>query len=106
MIGTILVYRDDSIRPYCEIALGNGDRVHLALDAQGLVIERLAADGRGNETVFRAPSAVVAQICAGLVGSKSQSAAPPLRVLAAAVQRIGSAVAVQAAFTDAVASLG
>jgi hypothetical protein len=105
VIGTVLVYRDDDSRPSCEIALGNGDRVQIALDAEGLTITHLAPAAERNEVLFRAPPPVVAQLCAGLVGAKGRSAAPPLRILAATVQRLDSARAVRAAFAEAAAGL-
>lgn len=105
MTGTMLVYRDDGVRPHCEIALSGGDRVQLALDAAGLVIERLAGDGRSAELLFKAPPKIVSRLCAGLVGPKERTEAPPLRILAATVQRIGTAADVKAAFKAAVASL-
>jgi hypothetical protein len=105
MVGTVLIYRDDGVHPYCVIALGNGDRVQLSLDADGLVIDRLAFGDTENETVFCAPIGLVSKICAGLVGPKTLTDAPPLRILAATVQRIGSAEDVRAAFTDAMAEL-
>ncbi len=98
MLGTVLVYRDDGTRPHCEIVLGNGDRVQLVLDSKGLAIEQL---GPKNETLFQAPPKLVSQICAGLVGPKARSEGTPLRILAALVQRIGSAADVRAAFTEA-----
>jgi hypothetical protein len=102
MLGTVLAYRDDGTRPHCEIALGNGDRVQLALDSKGLVIERL---GPRIETLFQASPKVVSQICAGLVGPKGRSDASPLRILAAVIQRLGSAADVRAAFADGAARL-
>lgn len=105
MIGTVLVYRDDGILPYCVIALGNGDQVRLALDGEGLIVERLIAGDAETEIVFRAPPDLVSKICAGLAGPKVLSDAPPLRLLAAIVQRIGSADDVRAAFIDATTGL-
>jgi hypothetical protein len=102
MVGTILLFRDDSSRPRCEIALDNGDRVQLILDADGLAIARMVPSGGANETIVRAAPEQVARICAGLVGPKERSAASPLRLLAAVVQRIGSAGEVRSAFAAAI----
>jgi hypothetical protein len=103
MLGTVLLFRDDGPRPHCEIVLGNGDRIQLVLDAQGLAVDQSLPAAR---TLFRAPPKLVAQICAGLIGPKAQSDATPLRILAAVVQRIGSADDVRAAFADVADSLG
>lgn len=99
MIGTILLFRDEGDRPHCEIALANGDRVALALGIDGLMVTRRA------ELLFRASPKTVAAICAALMGPKRETGASPLRILAAAVQRIGSAAEVRAAFETAAAEL-
>lgn len=104
MVGTILLYRDDGNLPHREIALDNGDRIRLALGGDGLVIARLAPSSAPGDVLFRAAPAMASRICAGLVGPKRQSEASPLRVLAAAVQRIGSAADVRSAFTAAATS--
>ena len=106
MAGTILLFRDDGSRPRCEIALENGDRVRLVLDADGLAITRIAPTSESNDILFHAAPATVAGICAGLVGPKRQSGASPLQILAATVQRIGSAAEVRSAFAEATTRLG
>ncbi len=105
MVGTILLYRDDGDRPHCEIALGNGDRIRLLLGRDGLVIVRIAPSAAQDEPLVRIAPAQVAKVCAGLVGPKGRSDASPLRILAAAAQRIGSAAEVRAAFAEAAAAL-
>lgn len=106
MVGTILLFRDDGSHPHCQIALDNGDRVQLVLDADGLAITRIAPTSEPKDILFRATPGTVAGICAGLVGPKRQSGASPLQILAATVQRIGSAAAVRSAFVEATAGLG
>jgi len=101
----VLVYRDDGDQPHCDIALANGERIRLALDTNGLVVVRLGLAGAGPELLFSGRPAVVAKICAGLVGPKTRSDATPLRILASAVVRIESAASVRAAFLDASESL-
>jgi len=103
--GTVLLFRDDGDHPLCQIALGNGDRVQLALDGNGLAVSRLGPPGPAVETLFRASAPLVAMICAGLVGPKRQTEASPLRLLAAVVQPIESAEAVRSAFHEAAAGL-
>ena len=105
MTGTVLLFRDGDDHPLCQIALGNGDRVQLRLDAGGLVVSQLGPPGPATKVLFRAPSALVAALCAGLVGPKRQLEASPLRILAAVVQPMESADTVSLAFQEAAAAL-
>jgi hypothetical protein len=105
MTGTVLLFRDVDDHPLCQVALVNGDRVQLALDAGGLVVSRLGPPGPASEVLYRAPTELVAALCAGLVGPKRQTEASPLRILAVAVQAIESSEGVSAAFREAAASL-
>lgn len=105
MIGTILLFRDEGDRPHCEIALANGDRVSLALDARGLAVTQIVAAAPHARLLFRTTPDRVSSICAGMVGPKREADASPLRILAATVQRISSAAEVKAAFEAAVVRL-
>lgn len=105
MKGTVLIFRDDNDRPLAQIQLGNGDRVQLVLNGDGLVVTRLGPPGPTVEPLFRVHAESVARICAGLVGPKRQSDVSPLRLLTAIVQSIESAQAVQAAFREAAESV-
>jgi len=105
MGAAVLVFRDDGDSPHCDIALANGDRVRLALDAGGLVVTRLGGAGEAPQLLFSGRPSVVAKICAGLGGPKARTEDSPLRILASAVVRIDSAASVHAAFHEAAASL-
>ena len=105
MVGTVLSFRDDGRQPCCDVALDSGDPVRLILDADGLQIARSAPADRVGEVLFRAGPSEVAAICAGVVGPKRQSGASPLRTLAAAAQRIGSAAELRSAFSEMAAGL-
>ena len=98
--GTIIVFRDDSERPYSEVALGNGDRVLIALDHGGLTITQIVSPDNRN-ILFQATPNTVSHICAGLVSSPNTSKATPLQVLVAAVVQLESSDDLRRAFQHA-----
>ena len=94
--AAIIAYRDDGERPRAEVMLTNGDRLRLELDRDGLTITQ--ADG---PLVFRANSAQVSHLCAGLIDLHPVPSATPLQILLGAVLQLASAAAVKAAFEKA-----
>jgi hypothetical protein len=102
-VATVLFYRENDRQPRAEVALANGDRIHLALDRGGLTISH----GSGGDTrpLFEAEPEVVERICAGLAGPPSATDATPLQIIVAAVMQLASAADVERAFRDAAGSL-
>jgi hypothetical protein len=96
MAGTVLLMRDDAKHPRAEIAFGNGDRVLVSLDGNGLAVRH---SGSG-ETIFEATPDLVARFCAGLI-ARDVSNLTPLRVLTAAVIQLESAEQVGRMFRGA-----
>ncbi len=100
-MGTVLTYRNDGDKPFCEIALDDGDRVQLHLDAAGLVIERQALDKRPAEVLFKGDADTVTDICMALIGQTPATRKTALDVLSSVVTQLPSAEDVRAAFTAA-----
>src|SRR5262245_52107307 len=105
LMATVLVYRNDGDRPFCEIALDDGDRVQLQLDQSGLVIERQALGDRPGEVLFKGDAALVGDMCAALLGPVPAQKITPLDVLTSVVVQMRSAADVRAAFRDAAKAL-
>jgi hypothetical protein len=104
-MSTVLTYRNDSDRPFCEIALDDGDRVQLQLDQSGVVIERQALDARPSEILFKGSADMVADMCVALLGPVAAKNTTPLDVLTSVVMQMRSAADVRAAFRDAAKAL-
>jgi hypothetical protein len=97
-LGAVISFHDDGRRPHAELVLANGDRVHVRLGPDGMVISR--ADG---PVLFEASPDIVARICASLVPSRS--ATQPLNVIVAVAVNLPSADALRRAFADATAGM-
>ena len=104
-MSTVLIYRNDGERPFCEIALNDGDRVQLQLDKMGLVIERQALGERPAEILFKGGVDLVAAMCVALLGPVAAKKTTPLDVLVSVVVQMGSAADVRAAFHAAAKAL-
>ena len=96
MPGSILVYRNEGDRPFCEIALNSGERVQLQLDKAGLVITRDARD-----VLFKGDADLVTDICMAFVGKEPASRKTALDLLSSIVTQLPSADHVREAFTAA-----
>ena len=104
-MSTVLIYRNDGDRPFCEIALDDGDRVQLQLDKAGLVIERQSLGARPREVMFKGGADVVTDMCVALLGPVAAKKTTPLDVLVSVVVQMGSAADVRAAFRAAAKAL-
>ena len=104
-MSTVLTYRNDGDRPFCEIALDGGDRVQLQLDSAGLVIERQALGARPGEILFKGDADVVTGMCVALLGPITAKKTTPLDVLMSVVMQMPSAADVRRAFADAAKAL-
>jgi hypothetical protein len=102
-MATILAYRRDGRRPYCELVLDSGERILVSLDASGASIERMAGPGVSHALLFRASPDTVAWICATLQQDRQGGLAEPLDLLVKLVLAMRSAEHVRAAFDQAVA---
>lgn len=104
-MGTILVYRNDGEKPFCEIALDDGAHVQLRLDAAGLVIERQALDRRPAEILFQSDADTVTDMCRALMGPAPATRQTALEVLSSVVTQLPSADSVRDAFKAAAQAL-
>ncbi len=104
-MGTILTYRNDGERPFCEIALDDGDHVQVQLDRRGFVIERPALEHRAAEVLFKGDVELVSDLCAAMLGPGALSKTTPLDVLVSIVKQMPTAVDVRAAFGAAAKSI-
>lgn len=100
-MGAILVYRNDGDKPFCEIALDDGSRVQLHLDAAGLAIERQALDKQPIEVLFKGDADTVTDMCVALIGQAPSTRKTALDVLSSVVTQLPSAEHVRDAFTAA-----
>lgn len=103
MTGTVLSYRNDRMRPSAEIRLTGGDRVILALHADGVLIEGGVPGGQ-RRVLFRGNADTVACICAAMSPSPDLRSSPLDRLLGIVVL-FGSADDLAAAFTAASAAI-
>jgi len=102
--AAILTYRNVE-RPSCEIALDNGDRVHLHLNHAGLVVQQIGLRDHPSDILFEADAAVVSDLCAALLGQLDAVKTTPLDVLIAVVSQIPSASQVRESFRAAARGL-
>jgi hypothetical protein len=103
-VATIISYVDDSERPRAEIVLANGDRIHVALDRDGLAIrqvQRLVP----SRVLFQADPSTVSHLCAGLIPSPDEGTPTPLQILVSAIVQLPSADLVARAFREAAARI-
>jgi hypothetical protein len=104
-MSTVLTYRNDGDRPFCEIALDDGDHVQLQLDKSGLVIERQALGDRPREVLFKGDAGLVSDMCAALLGPMPAKNITPLDILTSMVVQMRSATDIRTAFRDAAKAL-
>ena len=104
-MATVLTYRNDGDKPFCEIALDDGAHVQLKLDPRGLVIERQAVGGRGAEVLFTWDADLVTDMCVALLGKTAASKSSTLDVLISVVTQLPSAAHVRDAFQAAAKAL-
>jgi len=103
---TLLAYRNDREKRFCEIVFDDGERIAVEVAANGLAIDLLADGGRPGETLFRASPAIASRICAALTYPASAGEMTPLDIVVAAVTALGSAEKVGRAFRDAAVKAG
>ncbi len=96
-MGTVLTYRNNGERPFCEVALDNGDRVQLHLDKAGVMIERQALEGRPAEILFKGDPDLVTGMCVAFLGRTPTDNTTPLDLLISIVTQIPSAKEVREA---------
>ena len=97
---TLLRYRSYGGQPCCEVALDNGDRVLITVEAGGVSIKRLGRRHRGEEVLFLGPVHVVADICLALLDGRSASDATVLDIFLSVVSQFRSADDIRAAFAE------
>jgi hypothetical protein len=102
-VGTVITFLDNNERPYAEIALDNGDRIAVTLDATGLTIRQIGGTDSG--ILFQAGPDIVARLCTAFVERSASATPTPLRIVVAAVVQLASAELVARAFHDATARI-
>jgi len=100
-MATLMRYRSYGDRPYCEVALENGDHVLVTVEAGGVIIKRLARRDAAEEILFVGPAHVVADICMALLEGKPASETTVLDVFLSIVSRFRSSADIRAAFAEA-----
>jgi hypothetical protein len=97
-MATLLRYRSYGGQPYCEVALENGDRVLVTLEAGGIIIKREARCNTAEELLFVGPVHLVADICTALLDGRPVLDTTVLDIFLAVVSQFRCAEDIRAAF--------
>src|SRR5947209_19348784 len=101
-MSALVLYDSDGPRQRGEAVLDDGSRVRVALAADGVTIERLAAPGRAQTLLCHASPDLAAWIAVSL-REKGKPAPAILDIFLELVIELGSAPAIAAAFAAAAA---
>ena len=97
----LITYRNEPAGRFCEVALDNGERICIAVDHTGVIIER-ASGLRGSRAVlFRGTADLTADICAALTLGTSAADTAPMDIILATVVELGSAAKIETVFWTA-----
>jgi hypothetical protein len=99
-MSAVVLYQSEGPLQLGEAILDDGSRVRVALAADGVTIERLAAPGTAQAVLCRASPGLAACIAVSF-GDRREPAPPVLDVVLALVIRLGSAAAIAGAFAAA-----
>lgn len=97
-MATLLRYRSYGGQPFCEVALGNGDRVRVMVEAGGVTIKREARPGIPEEILFLGPVHLATEICVAMLDGKAASETSVLDVFLSIVSQFRSADDIRACF--------
>ena len=97
-MATVLRYRSGGGQPFCEVALENGDRVLITMDAGGVTIKREARPGIPEEILFLGTVHLATEICLALLDGKPVSETTVLDLFLSIVSQFRSADDIRAAF--------
>jgi hypothetical protein len=104
-MATLLRYRGYGGQPFCEVALENGDRVRICVDAGGVTIKRETRLDRAEEILFIGTLHVVTEICLALLDGRPASETTVLDVFLSVVSRFRSGDDIRAAFATIAAGV-
>ena len=97
-MATLLRYRSYGGQPFCEVALENGDRVRVMLEAGGVTIKREPRPGIPEEVLFLGPVHLATEICVAMLDGKAASETSVLDVFLSIVSQFRSADDIRACF--------
>ena len=97
-MATLMRYRSYGDQPYCEVALENGDRVLITVEAAGVTIKRLPRRDAAEEILFIGCVHLVTDICMALLDGRPASETTVLDVFLSVVRQFRSADDIRAAF--------
>jgi len=97
-MATLLRYRSYGDQPFCEVALQNGDRVLIRVEAGGVIIKREARPDTPEEIVFLGSVHLATDICLAMLDGKPASETTVLDVFLSVVNQFRTADDVRAAF--------
>jgi len=97
-MATVLRYRNDGGQPFCEVALENGDRVLIMVEAGGVIIKREARLYISEEVLFLGTVHLATEICLALLDGRPASETTVLDIFLAIVSQFRSADDIRAAF--------
>jgi hypothetical protein len=97
-MATLLRYHSSSRQPFCEVALENGDRVLVKLEADGVSIKREARGDIPEEVLFLGSVDLATDICMALLERRRVSETTVLDSFLAVVSQFRSADDIKAAF--------
>jgi hypothetical protein len=99
---TLVAYESSGPRPLGEVVLDDGNRIRVALGADGVAIERLPSPGVAGELLFQASRDLAAWIAVSFQEGRGQ-AVPLLDIFLDLAMRLGSPAAIKSAFAAAAA---
>jgi hypothetical protein len=97
-MATLLRYHSSGRQPFCEVALENGDRVQIKLEADGVSIKREARGDAPEEMLFLGSVDLATDICMALLEGRRVSETTVLDTFVAVVSQFRSADDIKDAF--------
>lgn len=97
-MATLLRYRSYGALPFCEVALQNGDRVLIKVEADGVTIKREARRDIPEELLFLGPVHAAIEICLAMLDGRPASETTVLNIFLSIVSQFRSADDIRAAF--------
>jgi hypothetical protein len=99
----LVTYESSFPRPLGEVVLDDGNRIRVALGADGVAIERLPGPGAAGELLFQASPDLAAWIAVSFQEGRDQ-AVSLLDIFLDLVMSLGSPAAIKSAFAAAAAA--
>ena len=97
-MATLLRYRSYGGQSLCEVALQNGDRVLITVEAGGVIIKREARRDTPEEILFLGPVHLATDICLAMLDGRPASETTVLDIFLSVVSQFRTADDIRACF--------